>query len=442
MDARVDPFPVLSDAGRAMLAFLREHPSAPIFRNQSGHKLTAAEIAAARAAEAEVLEARVSWSAQPAWLPDFIARTWREVPFFRRQGAAPARLEDVAPTSRADLARDVAAFVPDPLAIDRLIQYATSGTTGHPLLVPSHPAVAASYLAYHKRALARVGVELAHGAGQVGVVLLGYQTRCFTYVSVTPTMGESGLVKLNLHPADWRDPADRGRYLEALAAEVISGDPISFAELLALDCDLSPRALLSTAMALAPGLTQTLAARFRCPVLDLYSMNEAGPIAVRDQRAGGHVLLQPRLLVEILGPDGARLAPGERGEVTLTGGFNPYLPLLRYRTGDHAALDIAGDQLVLVDLAGRRPVRFRAADGSWKNNVDVSHALAPHAAAQTALHQAADGSFLLRARGGQLEALRGSLVALFGAGARIEVAELADEDKVLQYTSDLPDAEP
>src|SRR6185503_7220 len=160
-----------------------------------------------------------------------------------RQGAAPARLEDVAPTSRADLARDVAAFVPDPLAIDRLIQYATSGTTGHPLLVPSHPAVAASYLAYHKRALARVGVELAHGAGQGGVVLLGYQTRCFTYVSVTPTMGESGLVKLNLHPADWRDPADRGRYLEALAAEVISGDPISFAELLALDCDLAPRAL-------------------------------------------------------------------------------------------------------------------------------------------------------------------------------------------------------
>jgi len=437
-----DRFPVLSQVGRAMLAFLREHPSAPIFRNQSGHKLRAAEIAAVRAAEDEVLGARVAWSATPAWLPDFIARTWAEVPFFRRQGAPPARLEDVAPTSRADLARDVAAFVPDGLPLDRLIQYATSGTTGHPLLVPSHPVVAASYLAFHKRALARFGIELTAGAGHVGVVLLGFQKKCFTYVSVTPTMGESGLVKLNLHPDDWRDPGDRASYLEALAPEVISGDPISFAELLALPARLAPRALLSTAMALGPGLRSRLAAHYRCPVLDVYSMNEAGPIAVFDERAGGHVLLQPRLLVEILGPGGARLPPGERGEIALTGGFNHYLPLVRYRTGDHAALDVAGGEPVLVELAGRRPVRFRAADGSWKNNVDVSHALGPHGAAQTTLHQAADGSLHLFARGGNLGAMRGSLIALFGAGACIEVEELASDDKVLQYTSELPDAEP
>ena len=442
MTTDTEYFPVLGEAGRAMLDFLREHPSAPIFRNQSGHKLTAGEVAAVRGAEAEVLEARVGWSASPAWLPDFIARTWAAVPYFRRQGAAPARLEDVPPTSRADLARDVAAFVPDGLPLDRLIQYATSGTTGHPLLVPSHPLVAAGYLAHHKRALARVGIEPTAGAGRVGVALLGFQKKCFTYASVTPAMGESGLVKLNLHPDDWRDPADRARYLEALDAEVISGDPISFAELLALDARLAPRAMLSTAMALATGLRDRLTARFGCPVLDLYSMNEAGPIAVADERAGGHVLLQPRLLVEILAPDGSRRPPGERGEVALTGGFNHYLPLLRYRTGDFAALDLAGAEPVLVALTGRRPVRFRAADGSWKNNVDVSHALAPHAAAQTALHQATDGSLCLRARGGDLAAMRDSLALLFGAGATIEVAELVADEKVLSYTSDLLDAEP
>ena len=446
MDPRViedpDRFPVLGESGRAMLRFLREHPSAPIFRNRSGHKLTAAEVAAARAAEAGVLEARVTGSPSPPWLPDFIARTWAEVPFFRRQGAPPARLEDVPPTDRADLARDIAAFVPDGLPLDRLIQYATSGTTGHPLRVPSHPTVAASYLAFHKRALARAGVELTAGAGRVGVVLLGFQQRCFTYASVTPAMGESGLVKLNLHPDDWRRPDDRARYLQALDAEVLSGDPISFAELLALDIDLAPRALLSTAMALTGGLRDRLASRYRCPVLDLYSMNEAGPIATYDARAGGHVLLQPRLLVEILAPDGGRLPRGERGEITLTGGFNPYLPLLRYRTGDVAALELAGDEPVLVDLVGRRPVRFRATDGSWRNNVDVSHALAPHGAAQVALHQAADGSLRLRARGAPLAAMRASLHALFGAAARIEVEELTSDDKVVSYTSELPEAEP
>src|SRR6185295_16709575 len=122
----------------------------------------------------------------------------------------------------------------------------------------------------------RAGVELRHGRGEVGVVLLGFQRECFTYVSVTPTMGESGLAKINLFPGDWRSPGDRSKYLEALAPEVLAGDPLSFAELLRLEPDLAPRAILSTSMALTEGLRKKLAERFRCPVLDLYSLNEAG----------------------------------------------------------------------------------------------------------------------------------------------------------------------
>jgi phenylacetate-CoA ligase len=171
----------------------------------------------------------------------------------------------------------------------------------------------------------------------VGLVLIGHQPVCFTYVSVTPAMDESGFAKINLHPADWRDPDDRARYLDALRPEVIAGDPISFAELLRLPVQARPRAMLCTSMALAPALRGALEERFGCPVLDLYSMNEAGPVAVLDERAGGHVLLQPRMFVEVLDADGQPAPAGERGEVTLTGGFNFCLPLLRYRTGDHAA---------------------------------------------------------------------------------------------------------
>jgi len=43
--------------------------------------------------------------------------------------------------------------------------------------------------------------------------------------------------------------------------------------------------------------------------------------------------------VEIVGDSGAPLPSGEFGEIAVTGGRNPYLPLLRYRTGDFAALD-------------------------------------------------------------------------------------------------------
>jgi phenylacetate-CoA ligase len=439
-------YPTLTEHGRAMLRFLREHPHAPIFRNASGNRLTAEDVERVRAFEAEVRDARVGWrpGAPPPWLGEFVAQCCHEVPYYRALGAAPARLEDVPPVTRAELSADIARFVPDSAPLERLINFRTSGTTGHPLLIASHPVVAASYLAFHKRSLARFGIELRHGRGQVGVVLLGFQRECFTYVSVTPAMGESGLAKINLHPVDWRDPADRARYLEALDAEVCAGDPISYAALLELSVSWKPKAMLSTAMALSSALREALEQRFGCPVLDLYSLNEAGPVAVADPRAGGHVLLQHRLYVEILDADGAPVAPGARGEIALTGGFNFCLPLLRYRTGDHASLDLSGPEPVLVGLAGRAPVRFRTASGEWLNNIEITHALKHFALPQFSVRQRADGSVRLEHAGsaaldaGVAAALRG----LFGAGVAVEVAALDfDGSKPLQYASDLPGAQ-
>ena len=41
-------YPTLTEDGRRMLEFLREHPHAPIFRNQSGNRLTADEVSRVR----------------------------------------------------------------------------------------------------------------------------------------------------------------------------------------------------------------------------------------------------------------------------------------------------------------------------------------------------------------------------------------------------------
>lgn len=437
-----DRYPTLSEHGRALIRSLREHPNAPIFRNQSGNRLEVADLEQVRAFEAEVLRSEVGWprDGHPAWLEAHVDRCLEWVPHYRRYGSKPRRFEDLPTTDRGDLGRDIAQFVPDDLPIDRLINFRTSGTTGHGLLLASHPTVAAGYLAFHKRALRRLGIELTHGRGKVGVVLVGWQRRCFTYVSVTPSMDESGLVKINLWPGDWRDPADRAKYLDALAPEVYTGDPISFAELLDLPLTTRPRVLLSTSMQLLPGLRRRLEAHFRCPVLDLYSMNEAGPVAVHDGALGGHLLLQPRMYVEILGADGERMVDGERGEITLTGGFNPWLPLLRYRTGDFAALSRSAEAPVLVGLEGRPPVRFRAVHGAWFNNIEITHALQGFAISRHTVHQRADGSVLVRVQGVGLDpaevehALRG----LFGAEALLELEQVREfGDKVIQYTSAL-----
>jgi phenylacetate-CoA ligase len=440
-------YPTLTEHGKRMLEFMREHPCAPIFRNESGNRLRAEEVEQVRAFEREVLAAtfdRAAWDS-PAWLEEFIERSVADVPFYRTYGAGRKKLTELPTISRADLSRDIAQFVPDSAPVDRLINFRTSGTTGHPLLLASHPVVAASYLAFHQRALRRFGITLQHGRGQVGVVLLGLQRKCFTYVSVTPTKDESGLAKLNLHLADWRAPGDRAGYLDALAPEVVAGDPISFAELLELPVTFRPRALMSTSMALLGGLRERLERRFNCPVLDLYSMNEAGPIAVADPKVGGHILLQHRMMVEILDPSGRPMPDGERGEVTLTGGFNFCLPLLRYRTGDFAALKWIEGEPVLVQLEGRPPVRFRSASGEWLNNIEVTHALQKFALSQFTLHQEAGGALCLRVPVGAAETgeIEESLKKLFGAEQQIEIEVGVNFDaKVVQYTSDLAAAQP
>jgi phenylacetate-CoA ligase len=434
-------YPTLTPAGRAMLTRLTEHPAAPIYRNHSGNRLLPDDLPGLAAFEADLLATPISWrpGEPPDWIGPFLADAYAQVPHFRARCATPRGLDQVPTTSRADLARDIAAFVPDHVPIDRLINFRTTGTTGHPLLIASHPVVAARYLAFHKRALARFGVTLRAGEGDVGVVLLGHQRRCFTYVSVTPTMGEAGLAKINLHPDDWRDPADRARYLDDLAPEVIAGDPISFAALLDLPLATKPRALLSVAMMLTDGLRQRLEQRFGCPVLDLYSMNEVGPIAVADPRSGGRVLLQPRLYVEIVDAADHALPPGQLGEVCVTGGFNFCLPLVRYRTGDTARLATVGGEPVLLDFSGRRPVRFRTATGAWINNIDISHALDHLPAAQFALHQDAAGAITLSLSSDAMPdaaVAQAALVPLLG-DLPMRVVTIAGDDKVLQYTSDL-----
>jgi phenylacetate-CoA ligase len=432
-------YPTLTEAGRQTLKFMREHPYAPIYRKQSGNRLTSNDIAELEAFESEYT-ACVKVPRKTDWVPDFIRQVYADVPYYRELGSPPARIEDIHPVSRGNLAADIARFVPNNVSTERMINFQTTGTTGHPMLIPSHPQVAGRYLAFHQAALRRFGVALKYGAGQVGVVLLGNQRNCFTYTSVTPLMGESGLAKINLHPDDWRDPDHRAIYIDALNAEVIAGDPLSFEALLDLNVTYMPKALLSVSMMMTAGLRNRLEQRFKCPILDLYSMNEVGPIGVFDPRVDGHVLLQNQLHVEILDEQQQPVPPGDRGEIVVTGGFNFCLPLLRYRTGDYGALRWIDGECVIIGLEGREPVLFRGTSGAWLNNVDVSHALKALPTAQFGLHQTSDGSLILRLSASSMhlcEQARSALCMLLG-DQYIPVETIVADDKFLQYTTEMP----
>lgn len=441
MADEAERFPLLTDAGRALLRRLREHPAAPRWTAVCGNRLTAEGLRRVQAFEAELRVTPPGWppGAAPAWRDDFVAYCLSQAPFYRRYGERPDRFEDLPTCDRADLSRAPWDFVPDDQPLDGLIVNTTSGTTGHPVTIISHPVVGGSYTPLLKAALARVGITLTSGPGQVACILVGLQQRAYTYPSVTPDQGEAGHIKLNLHPDDWRDPADRARFLDDCNAEIYTGDPLAFAELMRLPLTTRPKALISTAMTLLPGLRAALEAHFGCPVLNVYSMNESGPLAV-ETPTGAFAILHHRVYVEILDPEGGRCAPGERGEVTLTGGFNPFLPLLRYRTNDYARLVFAGGQPTLVDFEGRPPTVFQAADGRTINNLDVTGVLKPLALPQFNLHQHADGALRLRVRDAAVDeaALRAALAGLFGADQPLSVERVADfggpGDKVVQYT--------
>src|SRR5262249_35169116 len=148
----------------------------------------------------------------------------------------------------------------------------------------SHPVVSSQYLPLMEAALALHGIALEGGSDRVSLLLVCAQKKTFTYASISAYLGEAGFAKINLNPAEWRDPDDRAKLLDACSPEVYSGDPIAFAALLELPLQTRPKALLSTAMTLLPGFRQQLEDRFGCPVLDLYSLNESGPVAVSTEQ--------------------------------------------------------------------------------------------------------------------------------------------------------------
>lgn len=434
--------PLLDAQGRALLHHLLEHADAPRYNHTCGDRLTADGLRDARAFDAEVATA-APWvpGVPPPWVPAFVDRCLRTVPIYRRPGAVPARLEDLPTVDRADLVREYWSFVPDDHPLDEMVVYTTTGTTdGAVAYIPSTPVVATGYVSMLRAALRTRGLTLDGGVGRTAVALVCWQRSTYTYASVSSFLDQAAVLKLNLNPTEWPSPESPVRFLDELDPEILTGDPVAFAHLAELPVAIRPKALLSSALALLPGLRARLEDRFGCPVIDVYGMNEAGPVAAATVDGSAHLLLQPRLYVEVLDRAGRPVPVGQRGEITLTGGFNPALPLLRYRTGDYAALENHGGTARLVGLEGRRPVAFEGADGHAVNTIDATVALRPFPLARYRLHQRADRSVLLTVDpvtpGADDDALAAAVSSAFG-GLPVQVERRDLEEPGVTYTSEL-----
>ncbi|HNF58687.1 MAG TPA: capsule biosynthesis protein CapK [Elusimicrobiota bacterium] len=433
-------FPLLTPALAKTLKTYREHPAAPRFNYACGDRLTAEGLKRVRAFEAQVKKRRSSPKGLPPWIEEKVDEWLKKVPFYRQRGGRAKDFETLPAIGREDLLATPWAFVPDGRALDDLMVYETTGTTGAPLGVMYHPEVPSMYLVLLRSALKAAGVELKGGPG-VALLLVGAQEKALTFVSGSTYLDGAGYVKVNLKPSDWRRPEDRATYLSFCSPEVVTGDPVAFQELLDLKVPLRPKALVSTSLALAAGLRKKLESTLHCPVLDVYSMTECRPLAA--STGGDFEIIPPDVHVEILDDRGRPLPDGRRGEVAITGGRNDFLPLIRYRTGDHAAMVRRGGRRFLKGLEGRAPVVYLGSDGRRVPSIDIARALGPLALSHYVLHQRADGSFLFKCPNpaDHRSALRALLEKKLGSKIRLSVEKLAEEDrrggKVIPHRSDV-----
>ncbi|BBZ66060.1 hypothetical protein MINS_14890 [Mycolicibacterium insubricum] len=370
-------WPGMTSTQRRVLEEVLTHPGAPRWRHRAGHRLDAVAVARAR----EPLSTA-------GWLTDHLAVA-RRLPAYRSYPNL-VELNDFPLISRADLRGDIAAFVPLDADLSRMVTGSSSGTTGAALMIPDDIEDVARTFWLLVALLASRGVDWSPDPDRLALALLVWQRQAFSYASLIPGFGDAAMARLNLDPRDW-DPDARDAYLRRWDPQVLSGSPSSLAALLERPAaaDLHPLAVVSGAQHLAAGLRAALRDRFGVPVLDIYGLHETRPIAVSPD-GGPFRLLPTRIHVEVVDRHGAPVPPGERGELVVTSGCNPLLPLVRYRTGDYGRLVDLGDGLAIADLEGREDIVFTAADGSAVPCVDLTQQLQDAGALGWVVEQSGD----------------------------------------------------
>ncbi|WP_341955126.1 AMP-binding protein [Microbacterium sp. LWH13-1.2] len=430
--ADAERWPTIDAEGSSRLEHWRAHPDAPRWTHATGDRLTAEQVERVRHP-----------LPTDGWLREHLDAARRTLRY--RGMPEDAALQDYPTIARADLVDDLAAFVPLDADLSRMLHGTSSGSTGAALLIPDDVEEVARGFHLLVALAASAGATVTDDDERMAVANLVFQRQAFTYVSVISSFSHRAMARLNLHPSAWSDGDARARFLAEADPQILSGHPTSLAELLdaGLDAVLHPAVIISGAMALSAPLRARLETAFGCPVIDVYGLHETRPIAARTDD-GSFRILDRRVRVEVLEPHrDVAVPPGVMGEIVVTAGENPLLPLVRYRTGDFGRLVGLDDGAFgIADLEGRENTRFRAADGTLVPCVELTQQLQARGALGWSIEQGDDGRVRAAIAGGDETGIRTALHALLGMPVELHsVTRLIDlgEGKPRRYRSSVPD---
>lgn len=369
---------------------IREHQYSPIWNTNASDMLEEQMIEEVTEYTQDLKKYTKSQEIRDLYLkeniPKLLDYAKKHISYFKELEIDKLRDITVFPTTnRSILATAPWKLIPDDLDYSKLIIYYTAGTTGEPVSVPQHPISVAAYGTLINRALSFWNIYPDFSPNKVGIALVGFQKNTVTFPCILNSLNGTIFVKINLSETDWRDQFDGYRFLSDIKPEILTGDPLSFSKLAHIGDQIEyppirPKALITTAVALSEGIRERLESAFQAPVIDWYSLTETGPIGYKCKLGHGYHILSFDIKIEILDQNGKICAPNIIGEIAITGGRNPYFPLIRYKTGDWGRLNFkkcpCGDPMPkILDLEGREPVQFYTVDKKLVNNADISTAL-------------------------------------------------------------------
>lgn len=401
-------WPTLTADGARRLESLRSHPDAPGWVHATGDRLSA-----------EAAERVRDPLSTAGWIDEHLEIA-RRLPAYRRRASEFLALGDFPLITRDHLVDDVSAFVPLDADLGQAVHGSSSGSTGRALLIPDDIEDTARTFHLMVALAAEQGVEWTPDHSRMALAHVVTQRQAFTYASVISSFEQSTMARLNLDERQWTSRETRTRFLSAQNPQAFSGSPTSLAELLDPDlvAALRPLVVFSGAMALSSALRRDLERAYGCPVIDIYGLHETRPIA-SSADGGPFVVLDRRVHVEIVDDEGRPAEFGAHGEIVVTAGENPLLPLVRYRTGDFGRLVDVGGRLAIADLEGREATTFLAADGSRVPSVDLTQHLQAAGAHGWSVVQDATGRVEATIVRGNAAQVAAALDALLGQAATV-----------------------
>ena len=269
-------------------------------------------------------------------LKAIIKHAYNYVPYYHRLfSAAKTRPEDIRDqddlrkmplTSKQDLQKNYSCIVPRGINVSKFHSSFTSGSTGTPLRIihdwyhGSHANASKRYSFFESGLRLRDRFVTVWGRAESILRTRNY-VRLWGDISETivPLYRQEKLIKI----------------LQRINPDVINTFPSVLSSLATYDIsEINPRLIFTQGEVVTQHCRDVVKKMFNLELFEIYGSVEFSHLAFECTEHCGLHMITNDACIELVDEEGDHVAPGEQGEIVVTGLHNRVMPLIRYRIGD------------------------------------------------------------------------------------------------------------